>query len=415
MALNYTWALLILIGFIVAVIQYLTTGNPEVFQKMLTGIFDSSKTSFEICLGLAGVMTFWMGIMHIGKEAGILHGLARVLSPFFRAIYPSIPDGHKSISSLSMNFSANMLGLDNAATPLGLQAMKDLQELNTDKQTATDAQLMFLVLNTAGVTLIPTSVIALRQTMAAEQGLINFNGADIFIPTLLVTFFGFIVAFLCIAWLQKINLLRWPILLLFTIAIGLGIGLTLIDPAKMSALGSTIGAIGSFAILSLIISFTAVGFFRRVNMYDAFVEGGREGFQLVISIAPYLVVMLFAVSVFRTSGCLEYLMNGLRWFFSLFASDTRFVEAVPVGLMKPLSGSGARGILVDVMKAHGVDSFVSKVACIVQGGTETTFYILAVYFGSVGIKNTRYALAIGLIADFAALAIAILIGYVFWG
>lgn len=415
MALNYTWALLILIGFGVAVFQYIMTGNGDIFQKILTGIFDSSKTSFEICLGLAGLMTFWMGMMNIGKEAGMMDWLARVMAPFFRAIYPSIPSGHKSIGSLSMNFSANMLGLDNAATPLGLQAMRDLQELNTDKKTASDAQLMFLVLNTAGVTIIPTSVIALRQTMAVEQGLKGFNGADIFIPTLMVTFFGFLVAFLCVAYLQRINIFRLPILILFGIAIAMIAVLSQMNHGTMAGLGTTIGYVGSFIILLMIMSFVAIGFYRRINMYDAFVDGGREGFQLVISIAPYLVVMLFAVSVFRNSGCLEYLMNGIRIFVSALGLDTRFVEAVPVGLMKPLSGSGARGILVDVMKANGVDSFVSKVACIVQGGTETTFYILAVYFGSVGIKNSRYALACGLIADFAALIIAIVIGYVFWG
>ena len=415
MALNYTWAIIIITGFAVGVYQYLSTGNGEIFQKMLTGVFDSSKTSFEICIGLAGVMTFWMGIMNIGKEAGILHRLAKLLSPFFKAIYPSIPGGHKSFSSLSMNFSANMLGLDNAATPLGLQAMKDLQEVNPNKETASDAQLMFLVLNTAGVTIIPTSVIALRQSMAVEQGLVGFNGADIFIPTLMVTFFGFLVAFLSVAYFQKINLFQWPILSLFGVAGVMIYALSSIDRSSMATMGTSIGYIGSFTILSMILSFVIIGFIKRVNMYDAFVEGGKEGFQLVISIAPYLVVMLFAVSVFRTSGCLEHVMNGIRFLVANMGLDTRFVEAVPVGLMKPLSGSGARGILVDVMKANGVESFVSKVACIVQGGTETTFYILAVYFGSVGIKHSRYALLCGLIADFAALIIAILVGYAFWG
>jgi spore maturation protein SpmA len=415
MALNYTWALLIIIGFIVAVVHYVITGNGEIFQKMLTGIFDSSKTSFEICLGLAGIMTFWMGIMNIGKHAGLLVLLARWMSPFFRAIYPHVPEGHKSMSSLSMNFSANMLGLDNAATPLGLQAMKDLQEINPNKDVASDPQLMFLVLNTAGVTIIPTSVIALRQSMAIEEGLIGFNGADIFVPTLMVTFFGFLVAFLCVAVIQKINLLRWPILLMFGLGVAMIGSLTMMDAGAMSSIGTSIGYIGSFVILSMIMIFVFYGFYKRINMYDAFVEGGREGFQLVIGIAPYLVVMLFAVSVFRTSGCLEYLMNVIRTIVGASGLDTRFVEALPVGLMKPLSGSGARGILVDVMKANGVNSFVSKVACIVQGGTETTFYILAVYFGSVGIKNARYALVCGLIADFAALIIAILIGYAFWG
>ncbi|MFY7861078.1 MAG: spore maturation protein, partial [Chitinophagales bacterium] len=260
-----------------------------------------------------------------------------------------------------------------------------------------------------------TSVIALRQSMAIEEGLIGFNGADIFVPTLMVTFFGFLVAFLCVAVIQKINLLRWPILLMFGLGVAMIGSLTMIDAGAMSNLGTSIGYISSFAILSMIMIFVFYGFYKRINMYDAFVEGGREGFQLVIGIAPYLVVMLFAVSVFRTSGCLVYMMNGIRSIVGASGLDTRFVEAIPVGLMKPLSGSGARGILVDVMKANGVNSFVSKVACIVQGGTETTFYILAVYFGSVGIKNARYALACGLIADFAALIIAILIGYAFWG
>lgn len=415
MTLNYTWALLILVGFTAATIQFILTGNVEIFQKMLTGVFDSCKISFEICLGLAGIMSFWMGIMNIGKEAGLLHKLAKILTPFFRAIYPSVPAGHKSFSSLSMNFSANMLGLDNAATPLGLQAMQDLQEINPKKDTASDAQLMFLVLNTAGVTIIPTSVIALRQSMAIEQGMLNFNGADIFIPTLLVTFFGFLIAFLCVAYIQRINLLKWPIVLLFSIGLFLLLLLTQISATNIQNLGASIGYIGSFIILVMIMLFIASGFYKRINMYDAFVEGGKGGFQLVISIAPYLVVMLFAVSIFRTSGCLDYLMNSIRQIVILFGLDSRCVEAIPVGLMKPLSGSGARGILVDVMKANGVDSFVSKLACIIQGGTETTFYILAVYFGSVGIKNSRYALACGLIADFAALIIAIFVGYAFWG
>jgi spore maturation protein SpmB len=293
--------------------------------------------------------------------------------------------------------------------------MRDLQELNKEKETASDAQLMFLVLNTAGVTIIPTSVIALRHTMAIEQGLVGFNGADIFIPTLMVTYFGFLVAFLCVAWFQKINLLRWPIIAMFGLGAIMIVVLSNMSGAAMTGLGVSIGYIGSFIILCMIMAFIFSGFYKKINMYDAFVEGGKDGFQLVISIAPYLVVMLFAVSVFRTSGCLEYLMNGIRNVVAMIGLDTRFVEAVPVGLMKPLSGSGARGILVDVMKAHGVESFVSKVACIIQGGTETTFYILAVYFGSVGIKNSRYALFCGLVADFAALIIAIFVGYAFWG
>ncbi|MCU0328591.1 MAG: hypothetical protein MUE53_06335 [Chitinophagales bacterium] len=415
MALNYIWALLLIIGFLVGVVKFIATGDGTIFQTLVTGIFDSAKLSFEISLGLAGVMTFWMGIMNIGKDAGLLEIIARWMAPFFRAIYPSIPKGHKSISALSMNFSANLLGLDNAATPLGLQAMQGMQELNEDKETASNAQLMYMALNTAGVTLIPTSVIAMRQTIAAGQGIQNFNGADIFIPTLMVTFFGFLFAFFVVAFIQKINILKLPIIAMVTVAIGMVFGLSRMNSETVANMGSIVGTIGNLTILSMIMVFIFFGFFRRINMYDSFVEGAKGGFSLVMSLAPYMVVMLFAVSVFRNSGALDTMISSVKVLVNALGIDNRFVDVLPIGLMKPLSGSGARGLLADTLKVHGVNTFIGNMASIVQGGTETTFYILAVYFGSVGIKNTKYALAVGLLTDIFGLIVAILIGYLFWG
>lgn len=416
MALNYVWVGLIMVGFITAIIKSIIYQNFKIFSEILTGIFESASLSFEICLGLAGIMALWMGIMNIGKDAGLISLIAKWLAPVFRVIFPEIPRGHKSVGSMSMNFSANMLGLDNAATPLGLKAMDDLQEINNDKQIASDSQIMFLALNTAGVTLVPTSVIAIRQTMAIEQNLVNFNGADIFLPTLIVTFLSFLIAMLTVAYFQKINIFKLPIFILIFVLGGIIFGLygmtAMIPPEKIE---SIISSIGSFLVLCIIISFVVAGVVKNINIYDSFIEGAKGGFNVVITIVPYLVAMLFAISVFRNSGCLDFLLDGLKAMFFILGTDTRFVDALPVGLMKPLSGSGARGVLVDVMNTHGVNSFVSKVASIMQGGTETTFYVLAVYFGSVGIKNTRNALICGLIADFAAVIIAILVGYMFYG
>lgn len=416
MALNYVWIVLILIGFVVATLKSILYKNYQIFNEILTGIFDSASLSFEICLGLAGIMTLWMGIMNVGKEAGLINVIAKILSPVFKVIFPSIPSGHKSIGSMSMNFSANMLGLDNAATPLGLKAMDDLQEINEENEIASNAQIMFLALNTAGVTLVPTSVIAIRQTMAMEQNISGFNGADIFLPTLIVTFLSFLVAMLTVAYFQKINIFKMPILILVGILLGLIFGLyALTTSLPVESIEGVVSSIGSFMILAIVILFIGWGVFKKINVYDSFIEGAKGGFDVVITIVPYLVAMLFAISIFRNSGCLDFILEGMKFIFSSTGCDTRFVDALPVGLMKPLSGSGARGVLVDVMNTHGVNSFVSKVASIMQGGTETTFYVLAVYFGSVGIKNTRNALICGLIADFAAVVIAILVGYLFYG
>ncbi len=416
MSLNYIWVFLILIGFSTALIQTLTHQNIEIFNAILVGIFDSAELSFEICLGLAGIMSFWMGIMNVGKEAGLISKLAQWLSPFFRVIFHEIPKGDKSFGSISMNFAANMLGLDNAATPLGLQAMNDLQARNPNKEVASDAQIMFLALNTAGVTLIPTSVIAIRQTMALEQNITNFNGADIFLPTLIVTFLSFVVALVCVSIFQKINLLKWPVLIA-SILFSLFISLMYLLGSKLPTeqMESVFSAIGSLFILLIIILFIFVGTLTKTNVYNHFIDGAKNGFKLVIDIVPFLVAMLFAISIFRNAGCLDFVLNSIKFIFANLGVDTRFVDALPVGLMKPFSGSGARGILVDILNTHGVNSFAGKLASIMQGSTETTLYVLAVYFGSVGIKNSRYALFCGLFADFAALVIAILVGYAFYG
>lgn len=414
MALNLVWIAFILIGFVAALVQ-LAQGDTGIFTKVLTALFDSAKTGFEISLGLVGVMSLWLGIMKIGERAGMIQLFARGMAPLFRRLFPGVPDGHPAGGSIVMNFSANMLGLDNAATPLGLKAMRELQELNPQKDTASDAMVMFLVLNTAGITLIPSSVIAIRQTMAIEQGLVGFNGADIFLPTLIGTFISFSAGLLAVAWVQRIRLLQAPLLMFFggfALLMGaLYLGLRGLPPAQMA---STIGLVGSLLIVGVIVLFVAVGALRRVNVYEAFVEGAKEGFGVAVQIIPYLIAMLAAISVFRSTGCMDVLVAGIAAVIGALGFNTDFVPALPVGLMKTLSGSGARGLMVDVMKTYGVDSFQGKMAAIIQGSTETTFYVLAVYFGSVNITKTRQALACGLFADAVGLVGAILVGYAFY-
>ncbi len=422
MALNYVWILVFLVGFLVACCKALFLGQTDIFSQLTTGLFDSAKTGFEISIGLTGMMALWLGIMKIGEKAGVIQVFARGAAPFFRTLFRGVPKGHPAYGAVVMNFSANALGLDNAATPLGLKAMAELQSLNPEKERATDAQIMFLVLNTAGITLIPTSVIALRQTMALEQGLQNFNAADIFLPTLIGTFISFVAGMLAVAAFQRINLLRWPVLLflgIFALIIG---GLYFyVDHLKAAglpadAIGARIGAIGAFIILLFVVLFITAGALKGQNVYDHFIEGAKEGFDVAIRIIPFLIAMLAAISVFRISGCLDFIVGGVKaGVVALGMSRTEWVDVLPMGLMKTLSGGGARGLMVDLWKTHGVDSFVGKLAAIVQGSTETTFYVLAVYFGSVGIKNGRHALAAGLIADAVGLVGAIVVGYLFFG
>ena len=412
--LNFIWISFIVVGYLAALAQLLQ-GDLDIFTRVLTGLFESAKTGFDISLGLVGVMSLWLGVMKIGERAGLIELFGRAVGPFFRRIFPDIPAGHPASGSMVMNFSANILGLDNAATPLGLKAMRELQEINPHPDTASNPMIMFLVLNTAGITLIPTSVIAIRQTLALQQGLVGFNAADIFLPTLLATFVSFCAGLVAVALWQRINLFCRPVLLFFAgffaLMGGLYAWLSALPAEQMTQM---IGVLGSGMIVSLIVLFVGVGAWRRIDVYESFVEGAKEGFGVAVQIIPYLIAMLAAISVFRTTGGMDYLIEAIRRGVLAFGLNDDFVPALPVGLMKTLSGSGARGLMVDVMTTYGVDSFQGKLAAIIQGSTETTFYVLAVYFGSVNISKTRYALAGGLIADGVGLVGAILIAYCFY-
>ena len=415
MALNYVWIAFLLIGFVVGIIKAIFLGQTGLLADMLTALFDAAKNGFEISLGLTGIMTLWLGIMKVGERAGVINVFAKAVSPLFRVLFKGVPKDSPAYGSVMMNLSANMLGLDNAATPLGLNAMKELQELNPEKQQASDSQIMFLVLNTAGITLIPTSVIAMRQTIALEQHVTGFNAADIFLPTLIATFIAFISGIIIVSVYQRINIFKLPVLLFIGGFCGL-IALLHFSLSQMPAdqVNKTIGAIGSGVILSIIILFVSAGAIKKQNVFDNFIEGAKEGFNVAIRIIPYLIAMLAAISVFRASGCMDYVVQGIANIVAACGLNTDFVPTLPIALMKPLSGSGARGLMVDVMKHYGVASFQGKLAAIIQGSTETTFYVLAVYFGSVGIKNTRHALVCGLIADAMGLIGAIVVGYIFF-
>lgn len=412
--LNKIWVAFILIGFVAAVAQLLQ-GDLDIFTRVLNGLFDTAKTGFDISLGLVGVMSLWLGIMKIGERGGLIALFARAVEPFFRRIFPDIPAGHPASGSIVMNVSANMLGLDNAATPLGLKAMRELQEINPQKDTASNPMIMFLVLNTAGITLIPTSVIAIRQSIALKQGLVGFNAADIFLPTLLGTFVSFCAGLVAVAIWQRINLFCRPVMAFFTGFAALMAGLYFwLAGMPANQMAQMIGLLGSGIIVSIIVLFVAVAAWRGIDVYESFVDGAKEGFGVAVQIIPYLIAMLVAISVFRTTGGMDVLIGLIRSAVLAVGLNADFVPALPVGLMKTLSGSGARGLMVDVMTTYGVDSFPGKLAAIIQGSTETTFYVLAVYFGSVGITKTRYALAGGLIADAVGLIGAILIGYAFY-
>jgi spore maturation protein SpmA len=412
--LNRIWVAFILVGFVAALVQLLQ-GDLEIFTRVLNGLFDTAKTGFDISLGLVGVMSLWLGVMKIGERGGLIQLFGRAVGPFFRRVFPDIPAGHPASGSIVMNFSANILGLDNAATPLGLKAMRELQEINPQKDTASNPMIMFLVLNTAGITLIPTSVIAIRQSIALKQGLVGFNAADIFLPTLLGTFVSFCAGLVAVAIWQRIDLFCRPVLAFFAgftaLMGGLYWWLAGMPPEQMAQM---IGLLGSGLIVSIIVLFVVVAAWRGIDAYESFVEGAKEGFGVAVQIIPYLIAMLVAISVFRTTGCMDYLIEAIRRVVLAVGLNDDFVPALPVGLMKTLSGSGARGLMVDVMTTYGVDSFQGKLAAIIQGSTETTFYVLAVYFGSVNITKTRYALACGLIADAVGLVGAILIGYAFY-
>lgn len=409
MALNYVWIGFFLISFVVALIKLIFFGDTLVFTSVMNGMFDSAKTGAEISIGLIGIMTFWLGILKIGENAGMISMFAKAVNPFFSKLFPGIPKGHPASGSVIMNFSANMLGLDNAATPMGLKAMKDLQELNPVKDTASDSQIMFLVLNTAGLTIIPTSVIALRMANGAA------NPADIFIPSLIGTFISFVSGMIAVALYQKINLFKLPVLVFIGAFVALMTGLYFwlggMAPDQIEIYTSLLGGIIIFSIIAL---FVGYGAFKKINVYEAFIDGAKEGFKTSVMIIPFLIAVLVAISAFRATGCMDYLVNGIGSLVAACGLDTAFVPALPVGIMKTLSGSGARGLMVDVMTTYGADSFQGRLASIIQGSTETTFYVLAVYFGSVNIKRPRYALTCGLIADLVGLIAAIFIAYIFF-
>lgn len=384
-------------------------GDMEVFPELMKTTFETSKTAFEISLGLTGVLTIWMGIMKIGENAGMINFLAKITNPFLSRLFPSIPKGHPVMGQMMMNFSANMLGLDNAATPMGLKAMTTLQELNPDKEKASDAQIMFLVLNTSGLTIIPVSVMVYRAQLGAA------NPADVFLPILLATFFSTIAGIITVSIFQKINLLnKWLIGGIAGASSLIALFMYWLNTLSQEQI-NTVSSVGSsFILFGIIISFISIAFYKKVNVYDSFIVGAKDGFGVAIKIIPYLVAFLVAIAVFRTSGALTYITDAIAVLFQWLNINTDFIPALPTAIMKPLSGSGARGMMVDTMNAYGVDSFAGRLACIMQGATDTTFYILAVYFGSVNIRNTRYAAGAGIIADVAGIIAAIFIAYIFF-
>jgi len=409
MVLNYIWIAFFLVAFLVALIKLIFLGDTEVFALIMNSTMDTAKVGFEISLGLTGVMTLWLGIMKIGEKAGMIEVLAKIVAPFFSKLFPELPKNHPVIGSILMNFSANMLGLDNAATPLGLKAMSQLQDLNPEKDTATNAQIMFLVLNTSGLTLIPITIMAYR----AELGAVN--PADVFIPILIATFFSSLVGMIVTAIFQKINLFD-KVILAYLAATSLFIGFIIWYFSGLSQEQIKVASMVSSNVIlfSLIISFIGMAFLKKQNVYESFIEGAKDGFQTSITIIPYLVAMLVGIGVFRASGAMDFLIDGLSFLVGLTGINTDFVAGLPTALMKPLSGSGARGLMLDTLKTYGADSFQGRLASVLQGSTETTFYILAVYFGSVGIRKTRHAVVAGLLADLAGITAAILLSYLFF-
>jgi spore maturation protein SpmA len=409
MALNYIWIAFFIIGFIVALGKLIFSGNTQIFNDLVNSVFSDAKTGFEISLGLTGALTLWMGLLKVGEKGGVVAHLGRFMGPLFQKLFPGLPKGHPAYGSIMLNISANMLNLDNAATPMGLKAMKEMQEVNPDKKTASNAQIMFLVLNAAGLTVIPVSIIVYRTQLGAA------NPADIFIPILISTFAASLTGIISVAIIQKINLFDRVVLsylgVLTAIICGIIFYFSKLPKEQISTL-STFTA--NFILMSIIILFIVLALIKKVNVYDAFIEGAKEGFNTAIKIIPFLVAILVAIGIFRASGAMDFLISGISKFFSWLGVDTQFTGALPVALMKPLSGSGARGLMIDAMQTNGADSFIGRLACTMQGTTDTTFYIVAVYFGSVGIKNTRYAIGCGLLADLAGFTTAILVAYLFF-
>lgn len=410
MILNYIWIAFFVIAFVVALVKLIVTGDTVIFKTIMDATFDSSKMAvMDISLPLAGVMTLWLGLMNIGEKAGAINFLSRIVGPFFHKLFPEIPRDHPANGQIMMNFSANMLGLDNAATPLGLKAMKSMQALNPNKETASNAQIMFLVLNTSGLTIIPVTILAQRAILGAA------NPSDVFIPILIATYFSTMIGLLTVAAWQKINLLNGIVMswLLGVSAIIFGIiwYFSTLDANSISTI-STVAA--NLILFTIIVAFILGAVRKKVNVYNAFIEGAKKGISTAIKVIPYLVAMLVGIAVFRASGAMGYLVDGIAWCFQMMNINTDFVGALPTAIMKPLSGSGAKAMMLETMKTNGPDSFTGRLSCVFQGAADTTFYIVALYFGSVGVKNTRYAVAAGLIADLAGVIAAIFISYLFF-
>ena len=410
MVLNYIWIAFFVSAFAIALGKLIFMGDTTVFPEIINSTFTQAKTAFEISLGLTGVLSLWMGIMKIGEKSGLIASLAKLLSPVLCKIFPDVPKGHPAMGTMFMNFSANMLGIDNAATPIGLKAMEELQELNPKKDTASNPMIMFLVLNTSGLTLIPVSVLLYRAEMGAA------NPTDVFIPILIATTVATLVGLLVTCIYQRINLFS-PALLAFVLGICLFVaggtwGMAQLSQVQIEVLSTSLANI---ILFSVIILFIVAGMRAKINVYEAFIEGAKEGFTTAVRIIPYLIAILVAIGVFRASGGMDVIMNGIAWFANACGIGDDFVGALPTAIMKPLSGSGARGMMIDAMNTYGADSFAGRLACLFQGATDTTFYILAVYFGSVGIRKTRHAVGCGLLADLAGIIAAIVVGYIFFG
>lgn len=409
MVLNYIWIFFFAVAFVIALFRLLVMGDTEVFGAMIQSTFDMSKTGFEISLGLTGVLTLWMGIMKIGERGGAVQVMARLLNPFFRRLFPELPKDSPAHGTIMMNLAANMLGLDNAATPMGLKAMQQMQEVNPRKEAASNAQIMFLVLNTSGLTIVPVSIMVYRAQMGAA------NPTDIFIPILIATYFSTLAGLVAVALYQRIKL--WDkVILAYLGGVSAFIGgvIWYFSTLDKEALTTASNMASSLILFGIIISFIGMAAWKRVNVYDAFIDGAKDGFSTAVKIIPYLIAILVAIGVFRESGAMKMLMSGMEWCVQSLGFNADWVEALPTALMKPLSGSGARGMMVNTMAACGADSFAGRLACTFQGAADTTFYIIAVYFGSVGIKNTRYAIPCGLIADLAGVIAAIVVAYLFF-
>lgn len=409
MALNYIWIAFFLIAFVVALGKLILYGDTQVFTEIINGSFEAAKSGFEISLGLTGILSLWLGIMKIGEKGGIIQAFARWSSPVFSKLFPGIPENHPVTGTIFMNLSANLLGLDNAATPMGLKAMQQLQEFNTQKETASNAMIMFLCINASGLTLIPITIMMYRAQLGAA------NPSDVFLPVMLATFTSTLVAILAVCLRQRINLLQKNLLLFFG---GLGLfigGLTWLfhslDQEQVSLYSSLFA---NTLLFTIICGFILCGIRKKINVYDAFIEGAKEGFKTAVTIIPYLIAVLVAITVFRKAGAMDFLIEGVRMGIQAVGMDTRFVEGLPTMLMKPLSGSGARGMMLDAMRTYGADSFVGRLSSIVQGSSDTTFYVVALYYGSVGIRNTRYTVPCSLLADLAGAIAAVILAYVFF-